>query len=775
MKPVSLLLIYLLLFISPATPAVHAEDPAEGQDGVAIEWQKYLSQFDLKWQRMPKRWHEAPFLGNGEQGTLCYQVNDRTIRFDVGCSAAHDHRPFDEDDLGEKHVEILNRGRLTIGHLRLELPSTITRGTGELDLWNAQATGALESDGGRLQWKSIVHAVEPVLFVEVATEGDQVGSALRYVPERAQNPRAIRAKSPRQPPHPAPVLRSFADDVRCSVQDLAAGGQTAVAWKTITTGPTTRLWLSVQHSYPGDEAVDRAVAAVRRASQMESQADHEAWIKRHQQWWHAYYPASFLSTGDAFWDSFYWVQQYKIACMTRDEGWIIDNQGPWLQPTAWNGTWWNLNAQLSHLGGYQANRRGMVSALRYRLGECQDSLIQSVAPEYRSDSAAIGRGVSGWDLLGHAGQPNGRPQMDRSIGRECGNLLWALHNVDLEYRYWGDTDVRDEVLLPLLIRAVNYYRHFLYKGDEGRWHLPTTYSPEYRSAADCTYDLDLLRWAAGRLIELSVEKKWDSTSQALLDEWQEIHENLVPVYTNDTGRMIGRDVALTSGHRHWSHLMAVYPLRTLTPTSQSDREMIQKSLGHWRSFNRGIAGYAHTGSAVMAAILGDGDQALEYLNRLRQYLHANTMYSEIGLPVAETPLHGATAMQEMVLQSWGGRLRLFPAVPDDWPSVQFANFRAEGGYLISAARRNRRTAWVKVRSTRGGTVEIDPSISKCRWEASENVVVTPMEDGKFRLLTTPGSRIQFFNQASSSDDCETHPVTISGEPVRFGLPLVGKR
>ena len=90
------------------------------------------------------------------------------------------------------------------------------------------------------------------------------------------------------------------------------------------------------------------MAAVRAAAK----ADQTAWVQAHRDWWHAYYPASFVSTGDAYWDSFYWIQQYKLACATRDKGWIIDNQGPWLQPTAWNAIWWNLNVQLSHSGGY---------------------------------------------------------------------------------------------------------------------------------------------------------------------------------------------------------------------------------------------------------------------------------------------------------------------------------------------------------------------------------------------------------------------------------------
>ena len=92
----------------------------------------------------------------------------------------------------------------------------------------------------------------------------------------------------------------------------------------------------------------------------------------------------------------------------------------------------------------------------------------------------------------------------------------GLHNVDLEYRYWRDTELRDNVLYPLLTRAVNYYRHFLVDNIDGQLSLPETYSPEYRRATDCTYDIDLLGWGVGRLLELAAEKGLSEKDEPLI-------------------------------------------------------------------------------------------------------------------------------------------------------------------------------------------------------------------------------------------------------------------
>ncbi len=730
-----------------------------------VDWPAFMANHNMQWDSLPQAWYDGPFLGNGEQGTLMYQLDEQTLHWDVGCSAAHEHRSLEDDDLTEKNFTALNRGRHFIGHLELQLPQEITGSKSHLSLWDAEATGVLNSEGGSVNWKTVVHSTQPVMRFDISAKGNLEGTKLIYIAEEARNPRAVRSKAPRSPVNPSPVISALDDGVQTSVQNLIAGGQTAVAWVQKEIGDTTRLWLSVQHSYPGNEAVTNAVSAVRAATA----ADQKKWTESHRQWWHNYYPQSFVSVGDRYWDAFYWIQQYKLACATRDKGWIIDNQGPWLQPTAWCASWWNLNVQLSHSGGYVANRRGMVSAMSHQLDVNRDNLAKNVAEPYRHDSYAIGRNSSGWDLAGHAGQPGGREPIEPKIGSEVGNLLWGLHNVDMECSYWQDEQLRDTVLYPLLTRAVNYYRHFLLENEDGLLSLPQTFSPEYKMAVDCTYDLDLLNWGLGRLLEMAEEKGLSEKEEPLIAVWKEIKEKLVPVHVDkETGRMIGKDVKLTNRHRHWSHLLAVYPLRTLTPETEENSELIDRSLTHWHSFGRAM-GYSFTGGACMAAILNDGDRALEFLNGLKSFLKPNTFYSEIGLPVMETPLHGATTMQEMLLQSWGKQLRIFPAVPEKWPEVQFHQLRGEGAYLVSARREQGKTQWVFIKSEAGGRVEVEPSIEDAQWLTSEKANVSLNENGTYHLEMLPGEWVMFWPKGMVQPKAYVTPATPHGEEHSFGL------
>jgi len=70
-------------------------------------------------------------------------------------------------------------------------------------------------------------------------------------------------------------------------------------------------------------------------------------------------------------------------------------------------------------------------------------------------------------------------------------------------------------------------------------------------------------------------------------------------------------------------------------------------------------------------------------------------------PCSET--HGGMCrmLQDMLIQSWGDKIRVFPGVSKDWRDAVFHNLRAEGAFLVSAVRKDGQTAWVHVQSLAG--------------------------------------------------------------------------
>ena len=76
------------------------------------------------------------------------------------------------------------------------------------------------------------------------------------------------------------------------------------------------------------------------------------------------------------------------------------------------------------------------------------------------------------------------------------------------------------------------------------------------------------------------------------------------------------------------------------------------------------------------------------------------MYRE-GSPVIETPLAFARTLQEMLMTSNGGIIRIFPGTPSVWKDVCFADLRAEGAFLVSAAKTDGQLKFITIKSLAG--------------------------------------------------------------------------
>ncbi|MBV9865332.1 MAG: hypothetical protein JO316_08285 [Abitibacteriaceae bacterium] len=693
-----------------------------------INWPQFMARHDLTWESLPQRWHEGAFIGNGALGAMIYNTAQGELRFDLNSS------------------NITDRGhRLPVGELYLKPQGTVKSGTMRLDLWNAEATGSITTDKGEIKWRAFTHAQSQLMVVELKTSPGEAGCTLTFHPERADDPRRVYQKEPipANELNPDPVLGKD-DEVSYCTQALNSNGQGmsdyTTVWREVTLEANHRLlYLSIGASQslaaPGAPSGRYWATGIVNSAATTPLDDS---ITTHRDWWHKFYPASFISISDTRLESFYWIQMYKLGSATRATGLPIDLMGPWFRTTPWAAIWWNLNIQLTYWPVYASNHLELGESLTNALDRGLPNLIHNAPEQYRNDSAAIGR-VSSYDLRGGA-------------WKEIGNLTWACHNYWLQYRYSMDDAMLRERLFPLLRRSVNYYLHLLQSGADGKLHLPVAISPEYpEEAADTNYDLSLLRWGCTALISTCERLK---INDPLLPRWKDTLVRLTPYPVDEkTGLMIGRDVPLAQSHRHFSHLLMIYPLHLMNWEQPEHQDLITKSLDHWIGFKGALQGYSYTGAAAISADIGRRDAAVSLLNQfLDSYVKPNTMYLEAG-PVIETPLAGAASLQEILLQSWGNKIRIFPGVPDSWRDVTIHNMRAEGAFLVSAVRRSGNTKWVSITSLANEPCRVQADFSG-PWQAggsrafkvqmlSQNVAQLDLHKGETVLLYPRGTHPGF--------------------------------
>ncbi|MFF1910807.1 glycoside hydrolase family 95-like protein [Streptomyces sp. NPDC058239] len=726
-------------------------------------WRTVLDDADLLWQKLPKTWYEGPYLGNGRLGSGIYAEPGATttaVRFNVQHSEVQDHRP--------EFGSLFGLARLPIGHFTLEPAGTITGIEWWMRLRTAELEGTVTTTAGTLKLRAFVHSSSDLLAVEVTPSAGEQDFRWVFHPADAISPRAAFKPLPDGYTGNPPAVTEEHGGITAAVQPLLAGGQHVTAWQERSRGTSRTLYATVTHSHPGTTARDRALRAVKTASAL----PYGLLAAPHRTWWDRFYRKSFLSLPDARLQRFYWIQLYKTASAARRDAPVMATSGPWLEPTPWPNTWWNLNVQLEYWLIHGSNHLELDAVTR-ALSEFRDQLSREVAAPYRADSAGMPRTTDPQLVNGASvtdgGYGVGIPGQDPPTP-EVGNLTWALHNVWLSYRHTMDESILRDTLFPLLRKAVNYYLHFLTPGADGKLHLPATFSPEYGvNAPDCNYDLMLLRWGCRTLLD-SAEQL--GNNDPLTARWQEVLARLAPYPVDANGFMIGAGVPFAKSHRHYSHMLAVYPLYELTGATPDERALIEKSLAHWVGFEGALQGYTFTGAASMSALLGKGEDALKYLGQLMsRFIQANTMYKESG-PVIETPLSAAQSLHDMVCQSWGGTIRVFPALPAAWREMTVHDFRTQGAFLLSAVREEGRTRWVRVTSEAGapcvvrhgieGAIEIRDRHGRplSHEELADGAIRIRLRKGDSALITAKGDR----------PDLTVRPVTANEPAPRWGLP-----
>ncbi|HQF55836.1 MAG TPA: hypothetical protein PK208_12040, partial [Fibrobacteria bacterium] len=158
-------------------------------------------------------------------------------------------------------------------------------------------------------------------------------------------------------------------------------------------------------------------------------------------------------------------------------------------------------------------------------------------------------------------------------------------------------------------------------------------------------------------------------------------------------------------------------------------------VNHWTSLTNKWHAYAYTGAASFFATMREGNQANTMLTKYLDHgayltYRPSTMYQEGNNPVMETPFGWTRSLQDMMLQSWGGAIRVFPAIPTTWNDAVFHTMRAEGAFLVSGIRKSGATSLIRVQSLAGEPCRIKTDMRRpISISANRTMTVKDSSDG----------------------------------------------
>ena len=490
----------------------------------------------------------------------------------------------------------------------------------------------------------------------------------------------------------------------------------AVKWQRMG-NKVVGAW-SITSSLSSDKAADEVEAALQRGLAPD--------YKSHGKYWSEYWAKSWVKVPDAIIQHQYDNEMYKFASASRENSYPISLQAVWTADNGnlppWKGDYHHdLNTQLSYWPAFAGNHLSESLGYINTLWNQRDVYRRYTRRYFGTD----GMNVPGVCTL--TGEPMGG-WIQYAMGQTVG--AWLAQNFYLYWLYSADRDFLADKAYPFISEVATYMEQQSMVDANGVRRLEYSSSPEIFDNslqawfADMTnFDLSLMHFIFEVASKCAAELNRDDEAC----HWEKLRSQLPDYDVDSTGALtFAKGFPYNASHRHFSHALAIHPLGLIDMShGEADARIIRATLNRLEQYGPDYwTGYSYSWYANMLARAFEGEKAADALRTfascfcLPNTFHVNGDQSGTGKSkftyrpfTHEGNFAFASGLQEMLLQSHTGVIRVFPAVPAAWQDISFGNLRAVGAFLVSAERKGGKVVSLKVYSERGGKLKIVSPVS----------------------------------------------------------------
>jgi hypothetical protein len=285
--------------------------------------------------------------------------------------------------------------------------------------------------------------------------------------------------------------------------------------------------------------------------------------------------------------------------------------------------------------------------------------------------------------------------------------------------------------------VATFYENISVKGENGLRKFPLSSSPEIFDDSKeawfteiTNYDLAIVRFVYSAAVEMALKLNlpidYEHYNKMLL-EWPEFDLDEENCLTFAPGTPYDKS------HRHFSHLMAFHPFGLIDwSNNKKDQEIINATIKRLDEIGPDYwCGYSYSWLGNLKARAMDGDGAADALRNfaecfcLRNTFHVNGDQTKSGKSkytyrpfTLEGNFAFASAINDMLIQSHTGIVKIFPAIPKSWKNASFSKLRTVGAFLISSEMKDGNVVQVEIESVTGGIISLQNPFPSGKYSVS---------------------------------------------------------
>jgi len=257
--------------------------------------------------------------------------------------------------------------------------------------------------------------------------------------------------------------------------------------------------------------------------------------------------------------------------------------------------------------------------------------------------------------------------------------------------------------------------------DDGKGHLVSGpslspenryFTPDHQKASldlSPTMDVEITTALFRRVIEAATKQQVDAP---LVEELQNALKKLMPLQVGHYGQLQEWRSDYEEpepGHRHLSHLFAVYPSNEINETTPELFKAARVSLERRLANGGGGTGWSRAWVVCLWATFGEADKADDSLRVLFSKSTWPNLFDLHPPEIFQIDGNlGATAgiARMLIDRSNTGVLRLLPALPSAWKDGKVTGLRARGGITVDMEWKNGKITEAVFHSGHPGEVQV---------------------------------------------------------------------